>query len=317
MSIRIVVNLQEDSADVLSIYSAGAKLYLDSSATEGGSYSNVTSTAIVSGTEQYELTDANGTSATWYKTRVGNSGGTSYSSYSDAFQATSWAAYATVDELEATMDVATGAGSSGRRNLLAQLLLDAKDATDADCARTFLRVPQVSGTVTVYADVQNAGCSSLVSAIGHPYTTDGRALDIVSVTSLWYRDSETSSYVEIASGDTGYYLEPGFGPGIAGTDWPYEDVTLSPASATRTTYPTGKRAVKLIGVLGFPRIPAVVKRANIDMAREAYRQSVGGGPAQVGTNQFGTPVYLTGKPDTYKALLRTGSVHLKRMWRSV
>jgi hypothetical protein len=313
MSIRIVVNLKEDSADVLTIYGAGAKVYLDSAATEGGAYSNVTSTTVVSGTEQYELTDAAGTSATWYKVRTGDSGGSSYSSYSDAFQATAWAAYATVDELEDTMDVPTGAGSSRRRNLLAQLLLDAKDQTDADCARTFLRVPQVSGDVTVYCDIEHAGYASLVSAIGHPYTIDGRALDILSVTTLEVRDSESGAYAAIASGDTGYYLDVGSG---SGPDWPYQDVTLSPASS-RTTWPTGRRAVKITGALGFSAVPSPVKRANIDLAREAYRQSVGGGPAQVGTNQFGTPVYLTGKPDSYKALLRQGSVFLKRSWRTV
>jgi hypothetical protein len=175
VSIRIVINLSEDSADVLSIYGAGAKVYLDSAATEGGSYSNVTSTTVVSGTEQYELTDSAGTSATWYKTRVGDSGGTSYSSYSAAFQATAWGAYATADDLLATMDVPSGTGSSNRRAVLSDLLMDAKAQTDTDCARTFLRVPQVSGDITVYCDINHAGHSSLVSAIGIPYTTDGRA----------------------------------------------------------------------------------------------------------------------------------------------
>lgn len=314
---RIVVNLTEDSADVIAIYGSGAKVYLDSASTENGSYSNVTSTVVVSGTEQYELTDSAGTSATWYKSRVGDSGGTSYSSYSAAFQATSWGAYATADDLLATMDVPSGSGSSGRRAVLSDLLLDAKAQTDTDCARTFLRVPQVSGDVTVYCDIAHAGYSSLVSAIGHPYTVDGRALDIVSVTTLYYRDSETSSYVAIAAGDTGYYLEQGYGPGIAGTDWPYEDISLSAASATITRWPTGKRAVKIVGALGFPAIPAAVKRANIDKAREAYRAGPGGGAVQSGVNQFGTPIFNTGAPASYRDLTRPGSPYLKRSWRNV
>lgn len=314
MAMRIVINLSEDSADVLSIYSAGAKVYLDSATTETGSYSNVTSTAVVSGTEQYELTDANGTSATWYKTRVGNSGGTAYSSYSAAFQATAWDAYATLDDLRRATP---GVAGTTHDNVLSQVLLDAKAATDTDCARTFLRVPQVSGDVTVYCDVNHSGYSSLVSAIGIPYTVDGRALDIVSVTSLWYRDSETSSYVQIAAGDTGFYLEAGTGPGLAGSVWPYEDITLSPASATITVWPTGKRAVKIIGALGFPSIPDAVKRANIDHAREAFRQAIGTGPVQEGVNRFGVPVYATGKPESYRDLTRPTSVHVKRSHRTV
>jgi len=314
MSMRIVVNLAEDSADVLSTYSAGAKVYLDSATTEGGAYSNVTSTAIVSGTEVYELTDANGTSATWYKTRVGNSGGTSYSSYSAAFQGTAWAAYATVDDLRRATP---GLAGTTHDNVLADVLLDAKAKTDTDCARTFLRVPQVSGDVTVYCDINHAGYASLVSAIGIPYTTDGRALDIVSVTTISYRDSETGSYTAIAAGDTGYHLEAGTGPGLAGTDWPYEDVTLSPASATITTWPTGKRAVRIVGALGFPSIPADVKRANIDHAREAFRQAIGTGPVQEGVNRFGVPVYASGKPESYRDLTRPSSVHVKRSHRVV
>lgn len=315
MSIRIVVNLTEDSADVISIYGTGAKLYLDSATSEGGSYSNVTSTAIVSGTEQYELTDAAGTSSTWYRTRVGDSGGTSYSSYSDAFQATAWDAYATVDDLGRTVEVPLGSGSSDRHNLLASLLMDARRQTDTDCARTFLRVPQVSGTVTVYCDITNPGRSSLVDAIGHPYTVDGRALDIVSVTSLWYRDTETSAYATLGTQDTDWFLEAGHGPGVAGTDWPYEDITLSAQNSARTTFPTGKRAVKLVAALGFPRIPEVVKLANVDRARDAYRMTTGSGPATAGVNQFGVPVFQTGMPETYRRMIAPGSPYLKRTWR--
>jgi len=310
----IVVNLTRASADELIEYGAGAKLYLDSSATETGTYASVTSTAIVSGTEQYELTDAAGTSATWYKTQTGNSGGTAKSLYSAAFRATSWAAYATLDDLAETMDIPSGAGSSDRRNLLADLLMDAREQTDSDCGRTFLRVPQVSGTVTVYCDIASAGQASLVSAIGHPYTADGRALDIVSITSIDVRDGETGSYATLGAQDTAWYLDAGYGPGLAGTDWPYEDVLLA-ATGSRTTWPVGRRAVKIVGALGFPRIPSSVKRANVDLARDAYRAGPGGGPSQMGVNQFGTPIFSSGTP-SYRTLVRAGSVYLKRMWRS-
>ena len=223
--------------------------------------------------------------------------------------------YADLGDLTATMDVPSGTGSADRRLVLVGLLADAKAQTDTDCGRTFV-VP--TADVTVYCDVQHAGHASLVSAIGHPYTIDGRALDIVSITTISYRESETSSYVAIAAGDTGYYLESGFGPGVAGTDWPYEDVTLGPSSATRTTWPTGKRAVKIVGKLGFPvAVPAAVKRANIDKVREAYRAGPGGGAVQAGVNQFGTPIFNTGAPASYRDLVRSGSPYLKRSWRVV
>jgi len=139
----------------------------------------------------------------------------------------------------------------------------------------------------------------------------------VSVETLSYRDSETGDYIDVSDGSDGFYLEGGYGPGIAGIDWPYEDMTLSPASVTRTTWPVGKRAVRIDGMFGFPRIPDVVKRANIDQARRQYRAGPGGG-AQRGVNQFGQPVFEDGLEGTYYRMTKTpGSVYVKRSWRPV
>jgi hypothetical protein len=219
--------------------------------------------------------------------------------------------YADIADLLATMDIPTGTGSADRRLVAADLLADARAQTDSDCGRTFFRVPLVSGDVTVYVDIRNAGCTSLVAAAGKVRTVDGRALDFVSITTLSYRDDESLSYTAVAAGDTGYYLEAGHGPGLAGTDWPYEDVTLSPASATITTWPTGKRAVKIVGALGFPAIPDVVKRANIDHARRQYRSGPGGGAQQRGVNQFGVPIFEDGIEGTYHRMTRPWSPYVK------
>lgn len=305
--IRITTNLQGlNSDDVLSTYSAGAKLYLDSATSEAGSYSNVTSTTIVSGTEQYELSDSAGTSSTWYKTRVGNSVGSAYSDYSDAFQATSLAAYASLDDLTETMDVGVGAGSSKRLNLLADLLVDASALIDTACGRRFYRNPQVSGTATFLFDVVNPYAQTLTEAIG-------RGLDLISVTTLEYRESSTGSYTAIAAGTTGYLLDPyAEAQGVAGTGWPYRDLRLSLDSATRTVYPYGDSAIRLVGAIGFPRVPALVKRSCIDLARLWYRQGPGGGAQQLGVNQFGTPIFEKGMPDSFYQLTRNGSPYVRR-----
>lgn len=93
---------------------------------------------------------------------------------------------------------------------------------------------------------------------------------------------------------------------------------FSAASATITRWPTGKRAVKIVGKVGtFPAIPDAVKRANIDKAREAYRAGPGGGAVQSGVDQFGTPIFNTGAPASYGDLIRPGSPYLKRSWRNV
>ena len=181
-----------------------------------------------------------------------------------------------------------------RDNHLTDLLEDVSADIDAMCQRTFLRQPQVSGDVTVYFDVVHGNRTSLVDALDRPMTVDGRALDIVSVTNLYARQ-QGGSYIEITAGDAGYYLESTQqGAGIAGTTWSYGDITLSPDSTSWYAWPTGKRAVKLIGALGFPAVPPVVKRACLGEAAERFRQRSGTGPSPAGINQFGTPIFLTG-----------------------
>ena len=308
----------DDPDDLITLFGAGALIRWEFSA-DNSAWSEGGTEPLVTGVARYTIEHLTGIDY-WYRSRfskISPAVAADYSGYSPAV-AIGTAAYATIGDLTETMDVPTGTGSSSRRNLLSDLLMDAKAQTDTDCARTFLRVPPISGDVTVYCDVRHAGHASLVSAIGHPYTVDGRALDIISVTTIKYRDSESdSTYAAIAAGDTGYYLDAGFGPGLAGTDWPYEDVTLSPSSATITTWPTGRRAVQIVGALGFPAVPGMVKRGNVDKARGWYRAGPGGGPTQSGVNQFGAPVF----PDdeytgAYRRLVRPGSPYLKRSWRT-
>lgn len=208
-------------------------------------------------------------------------------------------ALADLDDLIASMALG---GDTSRYGLLVDMLADVSADIHAACMRTFW-VP--TADVTFYVDVVRGGRDSLVDAADGSWAADGRALDLVSVTNLYVRDSETSSYVEISAGDTGYYLQGGPpGTGVAGTDWPYEDVLLSPAGSY-AEFPVGRRAVRIIGKPGFPAIPRSVTRATISEVRERFRQSIGGGPVQAGVNQFGTPIFLTGDSPDMRRVLRT------------
>jgi hypothetical protein len=238
--------------------------------------------------EVLRVTAGNGTT-TWTVTR-GYSGTTAATHLISATVTHVPDAYAELGETIATMAL----DGTARYELVLDLLGDVSRDLDIACMRSFA-VP--TADVTLYCDTVNS-CSSLREAMGGFRTTDGRALDLVSVTSISVRESTTGAYVALGALDADYFLESGpAGTGVAGTDWAFEDVTLSDAG-TYTAWPIGKRAVKIVGKPGFPVVPAPVKRGIISEVRERFRQSIGGGPAPIGTNAFGQPIFLTGdSPD--------------------
>lgn len=305
---QIDINLTRTAADLITEFGAGAKLYLYSSATEGGAYGLVGSgTLLVSGTERYEIFDAAGTpGTTWYKFRAGDSTAVTFGAYSDPWLSTSLTAYATLDDVRETLALGT---DTTRDNLLTDLIGDVSMAVDVVCGRQFYRSPQVTGTETFYLDVRRSGMRTLSLATLGAGCSDGKALDIVSITNLYVRDSESGSYVEISAGDTGYYLLPGDGPGAAGTVWPYEDIELSSA-ASRTTWPVGHRSIKIIGVRGFASVPSPIKRAVISEVRNRFRAGVAGGYGGVASE---APV---GGDDT-EWLRVTFPPYVKRSWGAV
>lgn len=288
---RIVVNLLQPAADLLTTFGAGAKVYLERDTSSAfAAPTVVTSTVIVSGTEQYEFVDTSGTSSSWYRVRVGNALGTTYSDYSTGVQATSLLAYATVDDVIETMSVV--ASDTKAYNLLADLLVDATDAISLMCGRSFFRSPSVSGTEERIYHVANDRAKTLSEALG-------MGVDIISLTTVEFADSVSGSYTTVASGATGYYLNPLYP--VSG--WPYEDIELSPHGASYLTFPR-HGLVRLTGAFGWSAIPPLVKRATIDLAREWYRQGPGGG-GPIGIGALGQPVFSSGRPPTWWELYRS------------
>ena len=64
-------------------YGAGALLRWESSAAEAGTYVEGGTEALVSGTTLYDVWDAAGIETTWYRTRISDAAGTTFSAYSD------------------------------------------------------------------------------------------------------------------------------------------------------------------------------------------------------------------------------------------
>jgi hypothetical protein len=63
-------------------YGAGALLRWERSSTEAGTYVEGGTEALVAGTTLYDVWDAAGIETTWYRTRISNAGGTTFSAYS-------------------------------------------------------------------------------------------------------------------------------------------------------------------------------------------------------------------------------------------
>ena len=87
---QIVRALVENPDELLnsSAFGTGAKVRLESSS-DGTTYAEESTQTIVTATTIYTFYDTDGTSATYYRIRYSNTGGTVFSDYSDVFQVVS------------------------------------------------------------------------------------------------------------------------------------------------------------------------------------------------------------------------------------
>ena len=89
-AIRLTLPVRTPSATILltGMYGAAAVFRVQSSSTETGTFTDLTGTGstptipIVSGTETYTAADPNGTSATWYRSRIENADASRLSDWS-------------------------------------------------------------------------------------------------------------------------------------------------------------------------------------------------------------------------------------------
>lgn len=286
---QVVIRLSRTAEDLIAEFSAGAKLYLESAATEDGSYSAVGSgTAIVAGTQRYEVYDANGVpGTTWYRFRAGNSGGTTFSEYSDPWLSTSLTAYATLDAFKATVKTVSDATDA----VLEGYLVSSSAFLDSQLHRRFYRDPQVSGTTSKSFRVKRSS-ASLTRAIG-------RGVDIISVTSITITMYPGATPVALEATDW-ELLDPDY------SGHPSPDLILSDGG-TYSAWSPGW-VITIVGVFGFPEVPDIIARATLEIAREMHRQGAGGASAAQGVNQYGVPIFLTGYPPTVRTVLAVDSI---------
>lgn len=196
-------------------------------------------------------------------------------------------AYATLEDLLATMSVAPG--DADAQAVLDDLLEDASAAITEMCGRSFY----LGTTETRTYNVVNRDCRNLADAI-----TD--ALDIVSLDTLQIAYQTGGDFTTVELGSSGYVLLPEYPQ----TGWPYMDIALSDIASNFRTFSLGSGVVRASGIFGWPEVPNLVKRATIDLAREWYRQGPGGG-GPIGIGALGQPIFSSGMPPTVRQLYRS------------
>jgi hypothetical protein len=292
---RVVVDLLINSGDLLTEFGAGAKVYLERDTSSAfAAPTALSSTAITSGTEQIAFSDTSGTSASWYRVRVGDAAGALFTAYSAGVQASEMLTYAPLEALLDTMSVANADTKSKRA--LADALVDASAAITIMCGRDFYRHPQISGTETRLYNVRFRNASRLSTALGF-------GVDIISIDTLELAYVTNGTFTTIAQDGTGFALET-FDPGAIALGWPYEDIILSPIGSNFRAFSYGDGVVRPTGVFGWPSVPRMVRRATLDLAREMHRQGPGGG-GPIGISQLGAPVFSSGTPPSVWQLYKS------------
>lgn len=274
MAAKLTIDL-DAPADALSGYSAGAILRVQSSATEGGVYANLTTIPIVATTFSYEYWDNAGDTTTWYRWRIENAGATETGEWSDPFQGQDPAvdthpsgSYADLDDLLLTV----------RQTVTDQRWLARARRVLVETTRDLIREVGYShfrsGTETRYYHGD---------ATGRLHIHEG----IVSLATAEIQLSTGSTWTTLDAGD--YFLEGRPNESYLRPGEPYFHLVLE-ADAAHTSFPKVRRGVRLTGVFGWPAVLADARGANVAWTRQklAADPSLPGGPT--GPEEFGNPI---------------------------
>lgn len=287
MAVKVIITLPSPD-DVLTGYGAGAKLRIQSSASEAGTFADLASPtiAVVAATYQYESWDAAGDGTTWYRWRPENTGGTETGDWSPAFQGLEAAAVARASGAYASLDdvllqIGTIPADSRRLAAIEKALAATAEELNAELRRTAYRRPQ-AGTETwiVHGDGSN-----------YLHVHEG----IVSVSTIEVRDATNGTWIALDADD--WWLE-GETPGMVSipSGESYFHVRLSDQS-TYTHFPKGEQRVRFTGARGYARPPLRWVQANIALARQRIAASFTYPGGQAGPQELGSPVGPQRLPD--------------------
>lgn len=285
--------------DKLREYGAGAKLHVESSATIDGVYVEISTSPldVEETTFLYELADPAGSTATWYRSRFGNSGGTVFSSYGDPFSPSAPTSYADVDRLLLTMGQ-TVSGTRFLANAEVRLVETTRDLIQAMHGYSFFRSP-VSGA--------DEAREFTVGYDGVVHVHEG----VISIESARIRRSVSSEWESIDVDDIRLEYWAGGRPATrVPSGEPYDHITLTGRGAL-VAFPATTFGIEFTGAWQWPSIPAQASEANVAWARQklAADPSVSGG--QISPDEAAIPYAPDRKPQAVYDLLLA---HRERFW---
>jgi hypothetical protein len=281
-----------DPASVLATgaFGAGALVRLERAASIAGSYTEVTTIAIVATTLQYRYWDAAGDATSFYRWRVSDAAGSVFSDYSDPFAGSSPAAsvfptsYASLDRLLGMFN--TRPTNPARLARLGQLLGTATQQLIEACGGRDYFLHPSSGVDTAWYETlpeRPRGMSAFDRQVLHVH--DG----IVSLASLEVSLDFGTTYQTVAPSD---YVLRGDDPSSDApvpTGEPYFHVVLNPFGST-IAFPRGTKVIRPTGLRGWATVPETLVEGTAQRARQlAFAEGSFSGAQAGGMDEFGSP----------------------------
>ncbi len=257
---NVISLLVEEPDQILNAgaYAAGAVIRLQTSATEGGAYVDVSgtgstpSTAIVTGVRSYTGYDPNGIVSSWYRSRFENAGATRLSDWTDPFQVAPEGSGLICSLADVKQELGTTATTDDELILehIRQVTSDIHSIT----GRLFLRNP-ASGTDTFLFDVATSSRSLRVP--------QGVAAASTLEVATGSQPESGGTYTTVTAAQ--WFLRPVEHQRDYG--WPATEIVISDVSGSY--FAQGYNTVRLIGALGFATVPANIGAIGIRAAAAA------------------------------------------------
>ena len=272
MAIGLTITVEEpDRILAAGEYGTGAVVRLQWSATESGTYADVSGTgstptiAVVTATRSYDGYDPIGTVSTWYRTRFENAGATRLSDWSASFQPAPEGS----GLICALWDVQQELGTTADSELIIEKIRQVGAEINGKTGRLFTRTP-ASGTTTYLFDVEQSGRTLCVPKGIASATT----LEVASGS----QPETGGTYTTVTAAQ--WFLRPVTAQREFG--WPATEIVISDVSGSY--FQSGYNTARVTMALGWDTVPYDIQAIALRAVVASYlsKGSGAGGVATVG-----------------------------------